>query len=112
MSLTGEPPKEINTQQKLASALGLLGLTILVLAIFNVDFPYKNLWLTASLTAIAAGTIWFSTAAYSHKHEGIKNDGVYFKSLTSRGFWAWILGIGLTFFYVILYWFPQYLGLS
>src|SRR5690606_3615350 len=78
----------------------------------NVEFPHKNLWLTASLTAIAAGTIWFSNAAYSHKQEGIKNDGVYFKSLTSRGFWAWVLGIGLTFFYVILYWFPQYLGLS
>ncbi len=112
MSLTGEPPKTINTQQKIASAIGLLGLTILVLAIFNVDFPNKSLWLTASLTAIAAGTIWFSIAAYANKHEGIKNDGIYFKSLTSKGFWAWILGIGLTLFYVLLYWFPQYLGLS
>lgn len=112
MSLVGEPPKTINTQQKIASAIGLLGLTVLVLAIMNVDFPNKSLWLTGSLTAIAAGTIWFSIAAYAHKHEGIKNDGVYFKSLTSKGFWAWILGIGLTLFYILLYWFPQYLGLS
>jgi len=112
MSLTGEPPKTINTQQKIASAIGLFGLTILVLAIFNVDFPNKSLWLTASLTSIAGGTIWFSIASYANKHEGIKNDGIYFKSLTSKGFWAWILGIGLTLFYVLLYWFPQYLGLS
>src|SRR5690554_122071 len=112
MSLTGEPPKTINVQQKIASAIGLLGLTILVLAILNVDFPNKSLWLTTSLTAIAGGTIWFSIAAYANKHAGIKNDGVYFKSLTSHGFWAWILGIGLTLFYVLLYWFPQYLGLS
>ncbi len=112
MSLTGEPPKTINAQQKIASAIGLLGLTILVLAIFNIEFPNKGLWLTASLSAIAGGTIWFSIAAYSHKHAGIKNDGVYFKSLTSHGFWAWILGIGLTLFYLLLYWFPEYLGLA
>jgi len=111
MSLTGEPPKSINTQQKIASVLGLIGLVLLFLALFNFDFPYKALWLSASLGMISAGTIWFAIAAYANKHEGIKNDGVYFKSLSSRGFWAWILGITLTLFYVILYWFPQYLGL-
>src|SRR5690606_23340366 len=98
MSLTGEPPKTINAQQKFASAIGLAGLVLLLLAFFNLDFPNKALWLSVSLLMIAAGTIWFSTAAYLNKHEGIKNDGIYFKSLTSRGFWAWILGIGLTLF--------------
>ncbi len=112
MSLTGEPPKTINTQQKLASALGLMGLALLLLALFNLNFPNKTLWLTIALMAVGAGTAWFSIAAYANKHEGIKNDGVYFKSLTSRGFWAWVLGIGLTLFYVVLYWFPQYLGLT
>ncbi|MEM0518166.1 4Fe-4S binding protein [Aequorivita flava] len=112
MSLTGEPPKTINTQQKLASAIGLIGLTILFLALLNVSFPNRAIWLTTSLLMIGGGTVWFSTAAYLNKHEGIKNDGVYFKSLTSKGFWAWILGIALTLFYVLLYWFPQYLGLA
>ncbi len=111
MSLTGEPPKTINTQQKIASAIGLIGLALLFLALFNLNFPNKTLWLSASLVMISSGIIWFSTAAYLNKHEGIKNDGLYFKSLTSRGFWAWILGITLTLFYVVLYWFPQYLGL-
>ena len=111
MSLTGEPPKTINTQQKLASAIGLIGLAVLFLALFNINFPNKTLWLTASLIAIGGGTVWFSIAAYGNKHEGIKNDGVYFKSLTSKGFWAWVLGITLTLYYVVLYWFPQYLGL-
>ncbi|WGF93042.1 4Fe-4S binding protein [Aequorivita marisscotiae] len=112
MSLTGEPPKTINTQQKLASAIGLIGLTILFLALLNVSFPNRAIWLTTSLLMIGGGTVWFSNAAYLNKHEGIKNDGVYFKSLTSKGFWAWILGIALTLFYVLLYWFPQYLGLA
>ncbi|MDT7829233.1 4Fe-4S binding protein [Pricia sp. S334] len=111
MSLTGEPPKALNVQQKIATFIGLVGLGIMLLALFNVDFPNKSLWLTLSLAAIATGTIWFAGAEYLHRHEGIKNDGVYFKSLTSRGFWGWILGIGLTLFYVVLYWFPEYLGL-
>ncbi|WP_203295488.1 4Fe-4S dicluster domain-containing protein [Luteirhabdus pelagi] len=111
MSLTGEPPKTINTQQKVATAIGLIGLAILLVSLFNVELPNKTLWLWLSLGSIAVGTIWFSAAAYLPKHEGIKNDGVYFKSLSSRGFWAWVLGILLTLFYVALYWFPQYLGL-
>ncbi len=111
MSLTGEPTKTINTQQKLASAIGLLGLALLFLALFNFDFPNKTIWLSVSLGMIAVGIVWFSVAVYANKHEGIKNDSIYFKSLSSRGFWAWILGILLTLFYIILYWFPKYLGL-
>ena len=111
MSLTGEPPKTINSQQKIASAIGLLGLALLFLALFNLNFPNKALWLSASLGMIAVGIVWFSVAAYVNTHEGIKNDGVYFKSLSSRGFWGWILGLTVTLFYIVLYWFPQYLGL-
>ncbi len=110
MSLTGQPPKTINTQQKIATVIGLVGLAILFIALFNVNFPNKALWLGISLVSIAVGAIWFARAAYLQEHEGIKNNGVYFKSLSSRGFWAWILGITMTLFYVVLYWFPQYLG--
>lgn len=111
MSLTGEPTA-ISGVQKIASAIGFTGLFILVLAIANVNFPNKTLFLSLSLGLIAVGTVIFANDAYLGKHEGIKNDGVWFKSLTSRGFWAWILAIALTLFYVVLYWFPGYLGLT
>ena len=111
MALVGEPPKTINTGQKIGTIIGLSGLIILILATFNVSFPNKALWLTLSLGAITGGIIWFSYAAYLNKKEGIKNDGVWFKSLSSQGFWAWIAGLALTGFYVILYFYPQYLGL-
>ncbi|WP_373518081.1 4Fe-4S dicluster domain-containing protein [Pricia sp.] len=111
MSLTGEPPKALGTQQKMATFIGLAGLAILFLALFNIDLPNKAILLTVSLVSIAVGTIWFAKAAYLSKHEGIKNDGVYFKSISSRGLWGWVLGIVMTLFYVALYWFPQYLGL-
>ncbi len=112
MSIGGQPPQSLNIQQKLATLLGIMGLVILLLATFNVQFPNKTLWLTLSLSAITAGTIWFGAASYLSKHPGIKNDGVFFKSVSHRGFWGWVLGIGLTIFYILLYFFPEYLGLT
>jgi len=112
MSLTGEPPKTINTQQKIASAIGLIGLFIILAGLFNPVFPNKTLFLSLALGLMAIGIIWFARAEYLNKQAGIKNDGVMFKSLTARGLWAWVLGIGLTLFYVVLYWFPAFLGLT
>ncbi len=112
MSLTGEPPKTINTQQKIATLIGMAGLIILLLAAFNLNFPNKSFWLATSLTSIFLGILWFTRAAYQNKLEGIKNDGVWFKSISSRGYLGWITGIVLTGFYILLYFFPQYLGLQ
>src|SRR5690606_2302572 len=64
------------------------------------------------LGAICTGIVWFSINQYQNKIAGIKNDGIQFRSLTSRGFLAWILGIFLTGFYIVLYFYPQYLGLT
>ncbi|MCW5515109.1 4Fe-4S binding protein [Muriicola sp. Z0-33] len=111
MSLTGESSNAISNQQKISSFIGLAGLAILVLAFFNTNFPNKTLWLSMSLGLITAGTIWFSKASYAHKHKGIKNDRVFFNSISGRGFWGWILGIFVTGFYVVLYFFPEYMGL-
>lgn len=112
MSLTGgQPPKALNTIQKISTALGVVGLGILLLALLNVNFPNKTIALSLSLLMMLAGIVAFSYGAYSNKHEGIKNDGVMFKSITSRGLWGWILGIAMTGFYVVLYFYPQYLGL-
>ena len=111
MALTGQPPKILNRAQKGFTLLGMSGLLILALAVFNVEFPNKGLWLTLSLLAILIGVYGFSRAAYGDKHKGIKNDGVWFKSISARGLWGWAAGIALTGFYVILYFFPEYLGL-
>ena len=112
MSLAKPDALNITVKQKLALGLGLVGLLILALALFNVTFPYKStvLWLTLGLIAI--GTILYSRGAYLTKLEGIKNDGTWFKSISSRGFWGWSAGIILTAFYIILYFYPEYLGLG
>ncbi|MEE2771516.1 MAG: 4Fe-4S dicluster domain-containing protein [Bacteroidota bacterium] len=112
MAMTGESPASISTIQKIATTAGLIGLSILLLAVANVSFPNKALFLSLSLGLISIGTIVFAVDAYNGKHAGIKNDGVWFKSMTNRGILGWIAGIALTLFYIILYWFPQYLGLK
>lgn len=112
MSLTGEPPKAINSIQKIATFIGMTGLTILLLAGLNVDFPNKGIWLTIALLSLMIGIVLFAKGAYGNKLEGIKNDGVWFKSMSGRGYLAWVTGIGLTGFYIILYFFPVYLGLN
>lgn len=111
MALTGEAPASLSAAQKGATALGMAGLGILMLALFNLNFPNKTLWLTLSLSAMSAGILWFTWASYTGTTEGIKNDGVWFKSISGRGLWAWFFALFITGFYVVLYFFPQYLGL-
>ena len=98
--------------QKLGLTLGLLGLFILLLSYFNVSFPNKTLWFSIAMVSILGGIVIYANATYLTKPEGISNHGVYHKSISNKGLVAWIIGIVLTAFYVVLYWFPKYLGLG
>jgi len=111
ISVTGRAGDQLNTQQKIAAVLGMAGLLILVLAIFNIGFQPKVLWLSLSLGLLLLGIVWYAKASYANTSAGIKNDGVFFKSMSSRGLLAYITGVGLTGFYIILYFFPEYIGL-
>lgn len=112
MAMTGEKPAALSKAQKIYSAIGLTGLFILILAIANVNFPNKTLFLSLSLGFMTLGTVGFSYDLYKNKQPGIKNDGTWFKSMTNRGLFAWITALVLTMFYVALYWYPEYLGLN
>ncbi|PKP39800.1 MAG: FeS-binding protein, partial [Bacteroidetes bacterium HGW-Bacteroidetes-13] len=106
------PDPEIDQVQKGALALGFLGLFIILLSLFNVDLPNKPIFLAVSILSIFAGIYLYAKRMYLNQPEGIKNNGVWLKSFTSRGNWAWVLGVVLTAFYVVLYWYPEYLGLG
>ena len=112
MSLAKPDAQDLSSKQKVAVGLGVTGLFILILALFNTNFPNKSLFLIAALGLISLGTILFANDAYLKKSEGIKNDGVWFKSISSRGVLGWITGIILTLFYIVLYFYPHLLGLG
>ena len=111
-SLASHQNNELNSVQKLGLAAGFIGLFILALALFNVSFPNKTLWLTISIVAILGGIVFYANATYLKRPKGISNNGLFHQSLTNRGTFAWCIGIVLTLFYVVLYWFPKYLGLG
>ena len=69
-------------------------------------------WLgfASSLGALSAGGMLTFWASYRDTTPGIKHDGVWFSSLLARGALGWVAGILMTGLYVVLYWFPEYLG--
>ncbi len=91
---------------------GLIGLGLLVLAFFNLTAFSSSLGLTIALVFIGVGVAVYAVGHYSPLSEGIKNDGNWQNSLTGRGVWGLLLGVVITGFYVLLYWFPAYLGLG
>lgn len=101
----------LNTMQKVGVLVGMAGLVIMVIALLNA-LSLGATSLVASITLMGIGTVVFTRATYADQTAGIKNDGVWFKSLTSRGLIAWAAGIVLTAFYVVLYWYAPLLGLG
>ncbi|MDT8414228.1 MAG: 4Fe-4S binding protein [Flavobacteriaceae bacterium] len=104
------PETERGWKSKLGLGLGFLGLFILLLAFFEINLPSQPLFLTISLLSIAAGIVFYTLDLYKNHPAGIKNNGVWLKDFTNGGTWAWILGVVLTIFYVLLYWFPETVG--
>ncbi len=110
-AVSNGPPRAMNLYQKIGSALGMLGLIVILISFTSYDFQDHSIWLGLSLSSIAIGIICYSYGLYARKEEGIKNDGVWFKSSSNRGLIAWLSAILLTSFYVILYFYPELLGL-
>lgn len=111
LSLAKPDAYHTSIKQKLFLAIGLLGLFMMGIALFNLNI-LSGWTLTLSLALMTLGIGGFAIDAYLNKPEGIKNDGVWFKSISSRGLWGWLTGVVLTLFYIVLYFYPQYLGLA
>lgn len=111
MSLTGGPPTALNRLQKSGALIGMIGLIIILLAFFNYHLPNRTIWLLISLVSISGGILVYAVGTYRDTQAGIQNNGVWFRSISSRGLWAWLTALALTGFYVLLYFFPYYLGL-
>jgi polyferredoxin len=112
LSLANPHPPFADPYQKLFSAIGGLGLLILAVASLGVEFQNKGLWLAMALILISTGTVLYAYRAYCTRLKGIKNDGNFFSSIVHRGVIGWISGIVITGFYILLYFYPELLGLG
>ncbi len=110
LSLTNPHPSTIPAWQQVALGVGFSGLLLCIIPLFTPTLPYRTLWLIVSLSLLTVGTLAYAQARYAGAPAGIKNNRVWFSTVTARGAWGWLIGVALTVFYVLLYWFPQYLG--
>ena len=110
----GEPEVKaapsLTALQKLGLALVGLGLLSLAVQVFAGFGNGTWLGLGTSFGALVLGAIVTFWAGYKDTIPGIKHNGTWFGSLTGRGAFAWVAGIFMTGFYVLLYWYPEYLG--
>nr|MBI1231501.1 4Fe-4S binding protein [Cytophagales bacterium] len=71
------------------------------------EHPY--LFLLLSIALAVAGGLLYILPMHRKEPNGIKHDGIYFSSMKSRGLIGIITGTYLILFYIVLYWFPEYL---
>lgn len=93
-----------------------LGLSVLLSSIFGwLPKGQSGFYLFWMMLPFTVSIGLFSYAQYADHPGGIKNNYVWNSTLSGRGLLGWIVGIGLTLFYIQLYWgtnpFPQFIAL-
>jgi polyferredoxin len=94
----------------LSVSLIAIGFLILLLHGLFIQILKPEISLCLFLVLLCTGTLLYVFFQYQGTLPGIKNNGIWFDSLTARGTFAWSLGLVLTGFYIVLYWFPEWLG--
>jgi len=109
ISIATPAPLLTTGKQKLGLLLAGLGI-LLILVVWAGGKAVAPVSLSLSAFGLCVAGVWiFIREEYLLRPEGIKNNGVWFSSLTARGIWGWLIGVIFTGFYVCLYWFPEYL---
>jgi len=89
--------------------LTLVGVGSLAFIISLTGFSNNNPLLFFFLTfgSVSLGALIYFIPKISDSPAGVKNNGMFFNSFTSRKAGAWLLGIVITGFYVLLYWYSS-----
>lgn len=96
-----------NRVQKFGLLLGAAGFSIFVIAWLGFITSNYTLFLWLSLGLMGTGILVNTYGLYGGHTKGIKNNYVWFNTLSSRGLLGWFAGIVLTIFYIQLYWFSD-----
>jgi ferredoxin-type protein NapH len=99
--------KSAETNKKTASAIIAVGILFLLVSLTGVSKSAPALFFFLSFGLIITGSFYFFYVQTKSTHAGIKNDHIFFSGLMRRGLTGWVLGIVITGFYVLLYWFPS-----
>ncbi len=105
--LLAAPTTHLSRTDRTGLGLFALGLLSLVVAAFGAGSKLPQTFGALSLGLISVGGLVYFRGRYGKGAAGVRNDGLTFSPTTARGVLGWILGIVLTGFYILLYWFPS-----
>ncbi len=107
----GEPPVDVprppRPARRVAAAVIALGALALVLHLAGLELGGGWNALGATLGLLCLGTVLWFYLAFADTVPGIKHDGTFFRPAQNRGWSGWALGIFLTGFYVVLYFYDE-----
>jgi len=107
-SLSIAKPSESLLSQKIGTSLIAAAILCAIIAASGQGATHPVLFFWLIIGFVFSGGIIFSIPYYKGI-PGIKNNGIMYSPATNRGAIAWGIGILMTGFYIILYWFPYYL---
>ena len=111
-SLSLAENKGLSLAQKISVGTAGTGFLLQLITLAKIQLPESSQLLFVSLLLIITGIVSYAWFTYKNEPAGIKNNGLWHRSLSSRGASAWFLSTVLTGFYVVVYWFPEMLGLG
>jgi ferredoxin-type protein NapH len=98
------PPAE-----KLTLTVIAAGLLALLLTVSDADASRQQWWFYGGLGLVSAGVLGWSGLKFGGRPAGVRHNNLWRRAGTARGSVAWVTGLVLTGFYVLLYWYPEYL---
>lgn len=92
-----------------AIGLTLIGLGLLGLLVAGVGYQALSPVISGGggILAVSIGSILYILPARLSLPVAAQNNGAWQQSATARGAVGWVIGIVLTGFYILLYWFPD-----
>lgn len=103
------PLVELSPLRKGALALFVLGVMIFIIGGTGAFTAIPLLYSLGSLGLATFGGLLYILPLFNEYKPGIHHNGIMFSRAQHRGTLAWIIGVGMTGFYVLLYWYAEYL---
>jgi Pyruvate/2-oxoacid:ferredoxin oxidoreductase delta subunit len=103
------PQVALTPVRKAGLAVFVLGCLIFLLGGAGVFSTVPVLYSASSLGLASVGALVYILPLFQQYKPGIHNNGIMFSRAQHKGAVAWMVGVAMTGFYVLLYWFPEYL---
>jgi len=107
LQLTGSEPEGISGVEKGGYVLLGLGVLAMIAALAGAGTSSPLLFFVAAFGFTSIGGLMAALPRYLRRGSGIRHNDIMTGAATHRGSIAWTLGVVITGFYILLYWYPD-----